>query len=128
MKNLQDIYDNLNINPAKILILDHIDSEAFILDGAKMHTKHSALIEIYTQLGFKKYIEHANYDGLEELLRPSSDAWPERNRLIIGIKNFMSLYQHGDKEMLKVLFSIFSSVASEWNNKQPNSFYIGIDA
>jgi hypothetical protein len=103
---LPSTHDNSEVTDGKI----HL----FTLDGKEMIDKENMLKEIYSGLGLEEYLDFANFDGLEELLKP--DLWPDLAAIHIKITSTTALLGCNNENDLKILFSIFQDTATLWNN------------
>ena len=124
--NIKQLLDEMNLSLDFIgvdNVSDYNDKSQFILDGSKMLDKEAALVEIYTQLRLTDYLPYANYDGLDELLRP--DLWPELKTMSLQVTNTENFLIKGDKGMISTLFGIFQEASTAWASaKGKRSFQI----
>lgn len=120
--NLKDVLEKLSADPKYVIIggTKGADDKR-CLEGSKMLDKSSALLEIYTKLGFTQYIDQRNFDGLDELLSP--DLWQQEKDLHICIadsEKFISTVPEAD---LKTLLEVFESAGQKWDiDKGTGSF------
>jgi hypothetical protein len=103
---IKEMYPNIDLAKDQ----KHFDKR-IIVDASKFTDKRYGLEEIYSQLGFGRYVSVANLDGLEDLLNPK--AWEDKS-IVITVENSQKL-ENVDEGTLQI-FGVFNSVIAEWRD------------